>query len=153
MVVCWHGERYSARSLSVSLAENVCQAAPGRSFCGSKPGTVYLDLVQTLEYNWIVGQLAKFTSLRKLVMVIDEDYADDIVTNLFMQGIAEETWGSWTIPKAIVETLEDIKIREPDLRLPIPEVRVMDDIKKVLDPGTIEVCLRCNPCEYLNARR
>jgi 2EXR family len=102
-----------------------------------------------LEYNWVVGQLLKFTSMRKLVMVIDKDFEKDVVRGLITRNLAEESWGSWRIPPAIIGALENAKLRQPNLRLHIPDVLVVEDTSRILSTPGLETKLRCNPCEYL----
>lgn len=110
-----------------------------------------LWLRNTMANLWVYQELAeKFTSMRQLVMVIDRDYEIGLVNSLIdIRRGAEERWGSWKIPQAIIETLEGVKHRDPSLHLQIPDVRVVEDIDGILHALGLEVILRCNPCDYL----
>jgi hypothetical protein len=102
-----------------------------------------------LEYNWVVDQLFKFKGMRRLTMVIDRRYERDIVKGLHARNLDEESWGSWKLPYAIIETLETIKDQTANLRINIPEVRLVEDVGGILTSPGLETTLRCNPCEYL----
>lgn len=102
-----------------------------------------------LERNWVVYQLLKFQNMQRLVMVIDEKYERQKVTNLIARGLAEERWGSWQLPHAIVKTLERIKNLDSKILFEVPQVRLVEDISAIMTSSWIEATLQCNPCKIL----
>jgi hypothetical protein len=102
-----------------------------------------------LERNWVVYQLLKFQNMRRLVMVIDERYERQKVTGLAARGLAQERWGPWKLPHAIIETLQRIKNHNPRVLFELPDVRLVEDVGAILTSPGIEATLQCNPCKDL----
>jgi 2EXR family len=94
---------------------------------------------------WLLGQLAKFLSMRKLIMVVDKEYERYQV----MEEIQSSEGEAWNIPQDIEEVIRTWKQRRPESQLAIPDVRVVEDVDGILKGQSLQICLMCRPCEFL----
>jgi hypothetical protein len=101
------------------------------------------------RWKWL-NELAKFQSLRELVIVVDEEAEKSVVKWLIERKKSQRSdqIGAWKIPQEIEEWLEKGKQVWPHI-LRVPVVRVVESAERVLDGQSLQICLRCNPCEYL----
>jgi len=101
------------------------------------------------RWQWL-NDLAKFQSLRELVIVVDKEAEKSFVKYLIERNKSQKSdrIGPWKIPQEIEEWFEKGKLHWPYI-LRIPVVRVVESAERVLDGQSLQICLHCNPCEYL----
>ena len=90
--------------------------------------------------KWLV-----FNSLRKIIVVVDEDWETRYVRGLPSQ--LSEFW-RFEIPKDIERGLKNLKDNEDWENRDIPEVKVTREETGIFG-NNVEICLRCFPCPDL----
>lgn len=93
----------------------------------------------------------EWTSLRQLVVVVDNDYEREIVRSLIERNLAETP--HWRIPRAIIEGHNSFRLRNPLLNPPNVDLRVVANYSHIFSSQRLDITLRCNPCPYLGIAR
>lgn len=99
------------------------------------------------RWHWL-AELAAFGAMTELVVVVDEEAERAEVEWLMRENRSRNKWGPWKIPVEIEDWFEEGRLRWPFM-LKTPVVRVVESSERVLGGQSLQICLRCNPCEYL----
>jgi hypothetical protein len=93
-----------------------------------------------------------FPAMRNLVMIVDEVEERKIVTSLIKHHQLATKFGVWNILRDIEE---DCSRMDPWLprkvfhKDKVPKLRVVGCVDGILTGQSLNISLRCNPCEYL----
>lgn len=105
----------------------------------------------TTEYNWVARKIGNFTGLKELVVVIDQEEEGKKVTELISENQAFVRFGLWNIPSDIEEGLARWKPWNREKvghEVKVPKVRVVSCLDEIFRGESLQIALRCNPCEY-----
>lgn len=117
--------------------------------------TTSLCKLGRLQRFWVVKQIGNFTGMTELVVMVDERFEREQVANLIERGLrTDHMWGNWNLPRSIEEALSSWTPWKGESGgtaggLKVPIVRVVRNADGITSNESLQISLRCNPCEYL----